>query len=225
MMNYKEIHKIYTEILEDFNFSYFEDIKSALILDEILREKKEYVVRSIDRLKKKIKGKKVFIYGAGDKNLDVNLINTALQKDNNICKIVADKALNFLNFKPDIVVTDLDGDLERILNADKQGAIIVVHAHGDNIHKLKFVKRLKNVVGTCQVKPFGLLKNFGGFTDGDRAVFLAQSFGASEIHLIAFNFDKVSTCTTNAEVKLKKLKWAKRLIKYIEKRGAKIWWR
>ncbi len=221
MMNHRIWHEIYIEILKDFNFSYFMDVKSALILNEILKERESDVIRSIDKIKKRIRGKKVFIYGAAGKK-----VNTPPQEEKGICKIAADKALNFLNFNPDIIVTDLDGDLEKILNADREGAVVVVHAHGDNIDKLKFVKRLKNVVGTCQVKPFGLLKNFGGFTDGDRAVFLAHEFGAREIKLVAFNFNSVCSYTGSRDIKLKKLMWAKRLIEYIEKeRGAKIWWR
>ena len=194
------------------------DVKSALVLNDILKGKD--VKKSVKKLEKIIKGKKVFIYGAGAK--DIKNIN---EFEENSCKIVADKALNFLNFQPDVVVTDLDGDLEKIIDADRNGSVVVVHAHGDNIDKLKFVKKLENVVGTCQVKPFGLLKNFGGFTDGDRAVFLAQAFKAKEINLVAFNFDNVYIYTRSKDIKLKKLMWAKRLIEYIKERGAKIWWR
>ena len=42
----------------------------------------------------------------------------------------------------------------------------------------KFVKEFANVVGTTQTEEFGKMKNFGGFTDGDRCVFLAEFFNA-----------------------------------------------
>ena len=37
------------------------------------------------------------------------------------------------NIVPHIIVTDLDGKLEDILNANSQGAFLVVHAHGNNL--------------------------------------------------------------------------------------------
>ena len=35
--------------------------------------------------------------------------------------------------------------------------------------------------GTTQSRPFDSIHNFGGFSDGDRAVFLAEALGASEV--------------------------------------------
>ena len=57
---------------------------------------------------------------------------------------------------------------------------MVVHAHGDNIEKIHLVKNFKNCIGTTQTKSFGKLHNFGGFTDGDRCVFLANHFKAKK---------------------------------------------
>jgi len=50
--------------------------------------------------------------------------------------------------------------------------------------------------------------NFGGFTDGDRCVFLAKALGAAEIKLVGFDYDDESVTPR----KRKKLAWAKRLI-------------
>jgi uncharacterized Rossmann fold enzyme len=41
---------------------------------------------------------------------------------------------------------------------------------------------------TTQTAPAERLHNFGGFTDGDRAAYLADHFGADSISLVAFNF-------------------------------------
>ncbi len=123
---------------------------------------------------------------------------------------------------PDLVVTDLDGDIADIIHANRLGSIIVVHAHGDNIEMLKEVLPAlnENVICTTQSKPLspyracGLagqsltVHNFGGFTDGDRCVFLAKEFGAKSIELIGFDFEDKHV----SERKKKKLKWAKRLI-------------
>jgi len=43
------------------------------------------------------------------------------------------------------------------------------------------------VLGTTQVEPFGKLFNFGGFTDGDRAAFMAHELGASRIYLVGMD--------------------------------------
>ena len=91
----------------------------------------------------------------------------------------------------------------------------MIHAHGDNIEALKRYVPLFSgkVMGTTQVRPFGLLHNFGGFTDGDRAVLMARHFSATDIRLIGFNFEEPRP-KEGREIgtKRKKLSWARRLI-------------
>jgi len=70
------------------------------------------------------------------------------------------------------------------------------------------VPRLRKVIGTTQSRPTNGLYNFGGFTDGDRAVFLAKHLDALKIILIGFDFEDESVTLR----KHKKLIWAKRLI-------------
>ena len=114
----------------------------------------------------------------------MTMVRVFLKKFKETTKIVADSALKPLienGIKADIVVTDLDGDEEILKTVGQSEAVFVVHAHGDNIGKLQFVENFRNCVGTTQAKPFGKIKNFGGFTDGDRAVFLASHFGAKKI--------------------------------------------
>ncbi|MEZ5336103.1 MAG: hypothetical protein R2741_13165 [Methanolobus sp.] len=53
--------------------------------------------------------------------------------------------------------------------------------------------------------------NFGGFSDGDRCVYLAKEFGAASITLIGFDFDDLYV----NPVKKKKLKWARLLIEKV----------
>jgi uncharacterized Rossmann fold enzyme len=110
---------------------------------------------------------------------------------------------------PDIIVTDLDGDVEREIEASEQGSLVVVHAHGDNMSKLlRYVPQLKNIIGSTQAVPLQNVFNFGGFTDGDRAVHVAIEFGAGTIKLAGFFFDDPVV----SPAKSKKLKWARRLI-------------
>jgi uncharacterized Rossmann fold enzyme len=55
----------------------------------------------------------------------------------------------------------------------------------------RHVPRFKNVVGTTQSEPRRKVYNFGGFTDGDRALFLAKAFGASRVTCLGFDFGDV----------------------------------
>ena len=48
-------------------------------------------------------------------------------------------------------------------------------------------------MGTTQAQPIGNLYNFGGFTDGDRALFLAVALGASQITLAGMDFGDIVT--------------------------------
>ncbi len=91
---------------------------------------------------------------------------------------------------PEIIVSDLDGDVDAILSANRKGSIVVVHAHADNLAKLEeFVPRFEGpIVPSVQCSPPAGTRNFGGLTDGDRAVFLADHFGASRIVLAGFDF-------------------------------------
>ena len=93
--------------------------------------------------------------------------------------------------RPDAIFTDLDGATDRFLEMNREGTIIVVHAHGDNIPLLKYwVPRFTGpVVATTQASPLPHVHNFGGFTDGDRAVFAADELGASHITLAGFDLD------------------------------------
>jgi uncharacterized Rossmann fold enzyme len=165
----------YRDILNEFNYSRKKDFEAAKFLNSILKTS-----FPLKRLEQKIKNKTVFVIGAGP-----SLIPSirSIKKFKNVTKIVADgatKALVENGIRPDIVVTDLDGNLESLKKAAKMNSIMVVHSHGDNIGVLPIASLFRNCIGTTEGRPFGKIKNFGGFTDGDRCVFLAKYFGAKE---------------------------------------------
>ncbi|MEE9236285.1 MAG: hypothetical protein V3U52_00640, partial [Thermoplasmata archaeon] len=54
---------------------------------------------------------------------------------------------------------------------------------------------------------------------GDRAVFLADHFGASVIRLLGFDFERPNPKDRSTEVKQRKLIWAKKLIRLLQKRS------
>jgi uncharacterized Rossmann fold enzyme len=111
---------------------------------------------------------------------------------------------------PDAVFTDLDGATDRLVGMNESGTIVVVHAHGDNIPLLDYwVPRFTGpVVGTTQSVPLPHVHNFGGFSDGDRAVFTADELGAGHITLIGFDLDDDNV----NPMKRGKLFWARKLL-------------
>lgn len=82
--------------------------------------------------------------------------------------------------RPDVVVTDLDYEPEDA----GVGRVAVVHAHGDNIERLRAAPPRR--VFTVQTAPPPGTYNVGGFTDGDRAVYLAYALGAREVVISGF---------------------------------------
>ncbi len=101
-----------------------------------------------------------------------------------------------------LIVTDLDGVVSDIVSAQQRGALIVIHAHGDNLEQLKrFVPDFASALGSTQVEPRANVYNFLGFTDGDRAVFLAAAMGAKSIVLAGMDFGSVVGKYSKAQVK------------------------
>jgi len=204
--------KRYFTILKEMNYSEKKDKESALILDSILKK-----TDSIEKIREIIQGNTVFVIGSGP---SLSIAIPKLKKLKKSIKIAADSSLEPLignGIIPDIIVTDLDGNEDTIKKISKTKSIFVIHAHGDNIEKLQMVKKMKNCVGTTQTNPFNKIQNFGGFTDGDRGVFLASYFDAKKIILFGMDFGNQigkfsNTKKSDREIKLKKLKIGKNLL-------------
>jgi uncharacterized Rossmann fold enzyme len=205
----------YQEIREQFGYSTEKDQDAARVLSYLTRRK----ALDLKVLRKKIHGKKVMVIGAG-----VNLEDSIpyVKRNRNFTKIVANGAVQAIlehRIKPDVVVTDLDGNQLFLRKADKLGAVMVVHAHGDNIPLMtKLVPKLRHVIGSTQVMPMNNVYNFGGFTDGDRSVFLAEELGASKIILVGMDLGNEigkyysKTMFQDSELKKAKMKVAKKLL-------------
>jgi len=214
-MDYNKWKKYYNQILLDFGYSEKEDEKSAVLLSELLLGKKLVTHKDLNNM---ISGKNVYVFGAaGSLQEDIKKV-----KKENAVFISADTATSLLIKKdiiPDIIVTDLDGLVDDQVTANKKDATVVIHAHGNNIDRLeRYVPMFDGkIIGTTQSKPFDNIYNFGGFTDGDRAVYLADCFGAKKIFLAGFDFENVGKYSKSKELKMKKLKWAKRIIEKIDR--------
>lgn len=161
------------------------DYLSGLFEDKHLSLRQAHVI---------VDGRVVIVFGAGPSLAgDVRNLRQAglLQR---CCLISADGATTAVmdvgRLVPDMIATDLDGRVEDQVEASLNGSILVVHAHGDNIPALKrIVSRLGNRnIGSTQVEPRRHVHNFGGFTDGDRAAFLAVELGAKAVVLAGMDF-------------------------------------
>jgi len=213
-MKYKDIVKI-------LNIDEKKDRLSAKFLSEISVQIKEKI--DLKDVYKKIKGKNIIIFGAGPSLMyDLNQLMN-LKNFNTFVKVSVDGATKALIEKkifPDFVVTDLDGDINAIKKANENNAILVVHAHGDNIGLIKkYIKNFKNLIFTHQTDlKLKNLHNFGGFTDGDRALLFVLKFKPKIVILAGMDFGrKIGEYSKKIfgkrkKFKLKKLEIGKRII-------------
>lgn len=222
-MKFADWFPYYQGIREEFGYSTEKDQEAAKILSDMIKNK------ALDPkvLKKKIKGKNVIVIGAGP-SLDEEKSLKFIKKNKKFIKIAADGAVQFLienKIKPDIVVTDLDGNPGALQKAEKNGAVMVVHAHGDNTAMIKkLVPKFKKLVGSTQVMPVENVHNFGGFTDGDRSVFLAEEFGAKKIVLVGMDFGNSigrysKRKVKDAALKKQKMEAGRRLLEMLAKQS------
>lgn len=207
-MEFSEWEPLYTEILADFDFNRSEDVASARILADLLHGRAGALAGALANLRSIISGRDVAVCGnAPSLASEINSImpdQIVIAADGATTVLMANRII------PDVIVTDLDGTIEDIISASEKGSFVVVHAHGDNIPAVRSVVPLLGgrVLGTTQSEPFGDIHNFGGFSDGDRCVFLAKASGAASVMLFGFDYDDPDV----NDVKKKKLGWAKRLI-------------
>lgn len=208
-MHYDEWESVYLEIVKDFGFDISEDensvrmlkaltLNSNLIMDDVLAN---------------VIGNKVTVFGDAD-SLE-NDISNMVPEGTLISAGSATERVMKAGIAPDIIVTDLDGNVNYQIEAGNSGAITIILAHGDNINNLaEYVKEFKGpLILTAQGRPSGTAVNYGGFTDGDRAVCTARHFGAKEILLEGFDFENPRLRENDVfERSLKKLKWAKKII-------------
>jgi len=227
-MNFTTWEPFYKNIVTDFSFSVEDDERAAALLNELLQKKSS----AINKLKDLIDGKDMFIFGASP-SLESSIIKYKERFVDRVT-IAADGATSALlkhNIVPDIIVTDLDGNMGDQHQANLKRSIVVIHAHGDNIEQIKTeVPMFKgDLIGTTQTDPrsHNRLYNFGGFTDGDRAAYLADHFHAKNIWLLGFDFTgEIGSYSfvehKNKDIKLKKLQWCKQLLDILQKDNPNI---
>jgi uncharacterized Rossmann fold enzyme len=210
----------YEEIAKRLGLDPEEDKKAAELLGGLVEE------ADITRLKALLCGACVIVFGAGP-SLKNDLGRVRAAGLDRSCVLIAAggaiKALLDAGVVPQIHVTDLDGDEQATFEANRRGCITVVLAHGDNVELImQQVPKLKGVIGTTQVAPFGRLLNLGGFSDGDRAAYLAHHFGAKMIALAGMDFGrKIGEYSGSMDPKstIKKLAIGKRMLEELAEKS------
>jgi len=199
-VKYEEWEPLYHEICAYFSFDPDDDQRAAEIASHLSPSD------ASDQLIRLIRDQPVTVCG------NAPCLTDELGRREGVI-IAADAAAAVLlshEIRPDVIVTDLDGIDDYAVSLNKEGTILVVHAHGDNIPRLQsWIPRFTGpLLLTTQGRPFARIHNFGGFSDGDRAVFMAQECGAKSITLIGFDCDDPLV----PPVKRGKLIWARKLL-------------
>lgn len=199
-MKYEEWEPIYKEICEYFCYDSADDEKAANLLKNLTSSDATTTLHDL------IIGRPVTVCG------NAPCLSDECSSASGVI-IAADAAAGVLlqhKIRPDVIVTDLDGIDEYASELNRSGTILVIHAHGDNISRIyTWVPRFTGpVVCTTQGLPFSNIHNFGGFTDGDRAVFLAYEMEASSVKLIGFDCNDPDV----PPMKKGKLFWAHKLL-------------
>jgi 2-amino-4-hydroxy-6-hydroxymethyldihydropteridine diphosphokinase len=199
-MRFEDWEPYYRDILEYFGFDRAQDEEAARLLASLMTRDNILSLISLTC------GNDITVCG------NAPCLKNELEKISGVI-FAADAAAEVLDthgIVPDAVFTDLDGADDRLLVLNESGTIVVIHAHGDNMPLLRsWVPRFKGpVVATTQSTPLKNVYNFGGFSDGDRAVFAADELGAAHVTIIGFDLDD----TDVDPMKRGKLFWARKLL-------------
>ena len=207
----------YKAVIQSMGYDRDRDEVVAHQLSNMLEDREDQLV-PLDRLRDLLEKKHVFVFGDGP-----SLEDDIKGFDFRSTKVAADGATSKImdvGIMPDIIVTDLDGKVEDQVEANRNGAIVIIHAHGDNQDQVKrWVPQFEGpILGSTQSTPIDRVHDFGGFTDGDRCAFLCDHFDAASIILVAFNFDDTDQeyLKRIGPTKLKKLTWGGMLLAALE---------
>ena len=144
-------------------------------------------------------------------------LSTAAEAEVVVAASSAARVLDEAGIAIDLVVTDLDGTPETAVALAEAGTPVAIHAHGDNRALLgRWVPAFppESIFPTTQTRPIPRVENPGGFTDGDRAAFIAAACGGRRFRFPGWEFDDPAIPLA----KRQKLDWAERLLYWLEQR-------
>ncbi|WP_327051755.1 6-hydroxymethylpterin diphosphokinase MptE-like protein [Halomicrococcus gelatinilyticus] len=207
-MEFATWEPVYEAILADFGFDRAADERGRDVLADLTEPFDHDRLASID-------GATVAVAGAGP-SLSAE-VDQAADADVVVAASTAADVLLDAGVAVDCMVTDLDKNPDTARYLTERGVPVAAHAHGDNLGGVReHVPTFDHdhVLATTQAAPRGPVENFGGFTDGDRAAFLADHFDAAELVFPGWDLDDPDV----GRVKAKKLRWAERLLRWLERR-------
>lgn len=207
-MRFEEWKPVYTSILADFGYP-----RAA---DEAARDRLGSLVEPFDwdRLDA-VSGAAVAVAGGADTLVEE--LDQVRSTDVVFAASGAAEVIRDIGLRVDLMTTDLDKVPGTAVELTHEGIPVAVHAHGDNIDAIEeWVPRMtvEHVLPTTQAEPAPPVENVGGFTDGDRAAFLADHLGAASLRFPGWDFDDRTVGTE----KRHKLEWAERLLHWLERR-------
>ena len=209
-MEFDEWEPVYEAILDDFGYDRAGDERARDVLASLTDG------FDLERLSS-ARGAAVAVAGAGPSLESPAALERARWADVVFAASTAADTLADRGIDVDCMVTDLDKNPETVRRLTEQGIPVAVHAHGDNIPAVRDVVSGcadEYVLPTTQAEPRGPVRNVGGFTDGDRAAFLADHLGADRLVFVGWDLDD----PTVDPVKARKLAWAERLCYWLESR-------
>ncbi|OAQ53941.1 hypothetical protein HTG_06630 [Natrinema mahii] len=210
-MEFDEWEPVYAAILEDFGYGRAGDERGRDLLASLLETSFDPSALPIGP------ETTVAVAGAGPSLTDDRSLERARETDVVLAASTAVDTLASHGIDTDCMVTDLDknpGTVERLTD---RGVPVAVHAHGDNREAIREVVPNcdhASILPTTQAAPAGPVRNVGGFTDGDRAAFLADHCGADSLTFVGWDFDDPAV----DDAKARKLEWAERLLYWLERR-------
>lgn len=206
-MEFRDWDPVYEVILAEFGYDRGADERARDVLAEY--------VEPFDTVRLDCAGQRVAIAGGAPALADETQM--AANADVVFAASTAVDVLADAGVGVDLMVTDLDKNPETARRLTESETPVAAHAHGDNIPAIEAhvpTFHTDHVLATTQAAPVDAVRNFGGFTDGDRAAFLADHCGADELVFPGWDFEDDSV---DAE-KAKKLDWAERLLYWLETR-------
>jgi len=162
-------------------------------------------------------GGTVAVAGAAPRLTDPADLAVAREADAVAAASTAADRLRAAGLDVDLFVTDLDKNPGTAATLAGAGTPVATHVHGDNRPAVReWLPRLAAdaTLVTTQAAPRGPVENFGGFTDGDRAAFIADAVGAARLRFPGWQFDDPGVSPEKA----RKLAWAERLLAWLERR-------
>ncbi|ERH00768.1 MAG: putative Rossmann fold enzyme [Halonotius sp. J07HN6] len=207
---FQEWEPVYEAILADFGFDRAADEQARDVAVDLADSFDRGHLDSLNRATVAIVG------AAPSLSADIDTFDPT-SVDAVIAASTAADVLLDADIEVDLMVTDLDKNTATARDLTQRGTPVAAHAHGDNIPALKeWLPQFESeqTLVTTQAAPSGPVANFGGFTDGDRAAFLAHAFGAAELRFLGWDFDDPAV----DPLKARKLRWAEHLLYWLERR-------